>query len=278
MPWSIITVAIAFVVFGVLSRLTPCNPKQGVFTRDLPDDVIYYFVGTLFYTGLSALALKFVMETAFAADAPKMLRAVERGYGVLPTLPIWVQVVIVLVVTDVIQYWLHRAFHTRPLWAFHAIHHSAENVDWTTTFRVHPVNFAAYSMGVAMLTGVMGFSPLVFAIVAPLNFFIGAFVHANLNWTLGPFRYVVASPVFHRWHHSSDPAVHDKNFAPTFPVLDLMFGTFHMPKGQLPEGYGAEGVPSNFVGQMLYPLRPVTDALTRRLARPAKAGLDSGPA
>ncbi len=67
---------------------------------------------------------------------------------------------------------------------------------------------------------------------------------------------MIASPVFHRWHHVSDPQVRDKNFAPTFPVLDLMFGTFYMPKGQLPEGYGVEGVPTNFLNQMIYPLMP----------------------
>ncbi len=84
-----------------------------------------------------------------------------------------------------------------------------------------------------------------------------ALVHANLNWTFGPFRYVLASPVFHRWHHVSDPAVRDKNFSPTFPVFDLVFGTFHMPRGELPAGYGAEGVPPHFLGQMAYPFRPL---------------------
>src|ERR1700733_3672234 len=26
-------------------------------------------------------------------------------------------------------------------------------------------------------------------------------IHANLRWTLGPLRYVIAIPVFHGWHH-----------------------------------------------------------------------------
>ena len=92
----------------------------------------------------------------------------------------------------------------------------------------------------------------------------GGLVHANLNWTFGPFRYVLASPVFHRWHHSNDPAVRDKNFAPTFPVLDVLFGTFHMPPGRLPSGYGAEGVPDSFLRQMAYPFRAIAEDMARR--------------
>ena len=41
------------------------------------------------------------------------------------------------------------------------------------------------------------------AFAAFVRVFMSAFVHANLNWTLGPFRYVLASPVFHRWHHTA---------------------------------------------------------------------------
>ena len=63
-------------------------------------------------------------------------------------------------------------------------------------------------------------------------------MHANLDWTLGPFKYVIAGPVFHRWHHTAADRGGEKNFAATFPVLDLMFGTFYMPAGELPDHYG----------------------------------------
>ena len=38
-------------------------------------------------------------------------------------------------------------------------------------------------------------------------------------------RWVLASPAFHRVHHSPDPRLYDTNFAGTFPVWDLLFGT-----------------------------------------------------
>jgi sterol desaturase/sphingolipid hydroxylase (fatty acid hydroxylase superfamily) len=80
-------------------------------------------------------------------------------------------------------------------------------------------------------------------------------VHANLNWTFGPLRYVVVSPVFHRWHHAR--AVCDKNFASTFSLWDLMFGTYHMPVGELPKDYGIDDkeMPEGLLAQLAYPLR-----------------------
>ena len=270
MPWSIISVGVCFLVFGVLSRLSPCNPGQPSFLgRESADDLLYYLTGVLFYTGLS-VAIAVWLVQASGADAGA-IRAVKAGYGWLPRLPLIVQILIILVITDVAQYWLHRLFHGRALWPFHAVHHSAREPHWTTTFRVHPVNQLAYNTSVGVLTQLMGFSPTVFLVLAPLNLAMGAMVHANLNWTFGPFRYVLASPVFHRWHHSLDPDVHDKNFAPTFPVLDLMFGTFHMPKGRLPQDYGAEGAPEHFLGQMAYPFR----VLAGRIPRPGGPGLRS---
>ena len=74
--------------------------------------------------------------------------------------------------------------------------------------------------------------------LGPLTIAHSAFVHANLDWTLGPFKYVIAGPVFHRWHHTAADRGGEKNFAATFPILDVIFGTFYMPAGQLPDNYG----------------------------------------
>ena len=47
-----------------------------------------------------------------------------------------------------------------------------------------------------------GISPDAMVWLAPFTTFHSAFVHANLRWTLGPLKYVIATPVFHRWHHT----------------------------------------------------------------------------
>ena len=271
MPWSLINLAVTFVAFGLLARLAPCNPDQPKFvTRELADNSLYWFLGVIFYVDLSGLMIKAGAFALFQDHAPAALAAIASGWGWMPHLPLLAQAAIVVVLIDVIQYWLHRLFHGRALWPFHAIHHSAEQVDWTTGYRFHPVNFVVYSGGAYALVQGLGFSPGAFLIIGPFNLVMGALVHANLNWTFGPFRYVLASPVFHRWHHVRDPEVRNKNFAPSFPVLDLIFGTFYMPKGVLPADYGAEDVPPHFFGQMIYPFAVYAERLGLK-ARPATA-------
>jgi sterol desaturase/sphingolipid hydroxylase (fatty acid hydroxylase superfamily) len=262
--WPLINLAVLFLTFGFLARIAPCNPGPRAFvSRDLADNVLYFLFDILLFGSLAELFIQLGAGVAFGPRATAVTSAILAGYGVASRLPVIVQALLVLVVLDFLQYWLHRLFHGRALWPFHAVHHSAEDLDWTATFRIHPVNFAIYNAGALALVRLIGFSPAAFLIIGPFNLVIGPLVHANLDWTFGPFRYVLASPVYHRWHHVKDPAIHNKNFAPTFPVWDLMFGTFYMPKGVLPEGYGVEGVPPHFVGQLLYPFREIAGRIGR---------------
>ena len=100
-------------------------------------------------------------------------------------------------------------------------------------------------------------SPNVLVWVGPFTVAHSALVHANLNWTFGPFKYVLASPVFHRWHHTTAERGGSKNFAGTFPIFDLLFGTFYMPKNELPDRYGVSDpdFPTSFGAQMLHPFK-----------------------
>ncbi len=47
------------------------------------------------------------------------------------------------------------------------------------------------------------------------------FEHSNVNLSYGPLSYIFVCPLFHRWHHSSDEAAIDKNFANIFSFFDL---------------------------------------------------------
>ena len=54
--------------------------------------------------------------------------------------PIWLQFIEIMVLTDLTQYWVHRVFHRVPfLWSFHAVHHSAQTMDWLAGSRMHVV-------------------------------------------------------------------------------------------------------------------------------------------
>jgi len=262
LPWNLINMAVAFAAFGCLARLSPCNRDQRRFlTRDLPDNALFMMLGLLIYGDLAGLYIRAGAQLIFHGDGAAIAASILQGYGWAARLPLLAQAALIIFSMDLVQYWLHRLFHVGLLWPFHAVHHSAEELDWTAAYRFHPVNFVIYSGGALALMRLVGFSPAAFLLIGPFNLVVGPLVHANLDWTFGPFRYVIASPVFHRWHHVKDPAVHNRNFAPTFPVLDLIFGTFYMPKDRLPSDYGVEGVPPHFVAQLVYPFRVIAERL-----------------
>src|SRR5580704_14652947 len=164
----------------------------------------------------------------------------EHGRGPLAGLPFWAQLPIYVVVSDFLLYWIHRLFHGARLWRFHAVHHSAEEVDWTTAYRFHPVNLWLGSFLVTALMLFLGISPTVLLFPVAFDTTTAAFVHANLNWTLGPLKYVVATPVFHRWHHTPLDQGGNSNFGSLFSLRDVLFGTFHMPAHALPDHYGID--------------------------------------
>ena len=79
-------------------------------------------------------------------------------------------------------------------------------------------------------------------------------IHANVRLGFGPLRWIIASPQFHHWHHADAPEAFDKNFAGQLPILDLAFGTLHLPSGRMPERYGTDRpVPRSYLGQLVSP-------------------------
>jgi sterol desaturase/sphingolipid hydroxylase (fatty acid hydroxylase superfamily) len=179
----------------------------------------------------------------------------ENGHGPLAALPLAVQTLVFLIGEDIILYWTHRWFHGARMWKYHAVHHSSEELEWISAARFHPVNLFLGSVFADVVMLLAGISPNIFVVLGPLTIAHSAFVHANLGWTLGPFRYVLATPVFHRWHHTAADRGGEKNFAATFPVLDVLFGTFYMPAGELPDNYGIadRNYPTTFQGQLARP-------------------------
>jgi sterol desaturase/sphingolipid hydroxylase (fatty acid hydroxylase superfamily) len=254
-----VTIALAL-VFTVLAHFWACNPGRPWWRkRELVTDLCYWFFVPLFARvfriGLLVTAAGFFFKLH---DADEVAAFFENGHGPLSALPLAVQAILALVAADFMLYWLHRMFHGGGFWKYHAIHHSSEDLDWISAARFHPVNLVLGTIGVDVVLLLAGISPNAMVWLAPFNIFHSAFVHANLNWTLGPFRYVLATPVFHRWHHTSAEEGGNTNFAGTFPIWDLLFGTFRMPEGRLPDNYGVDDqatFPSEIAGQLAYPFR-----------------------
>jgi sterol desaturase/sphingolipid hydroxylase (fatty acid hydroxylase superfamily) len=262
--WGFLPATIAFaIIFSVLTLFSSqaCNPGRtwwrnpGLFT-DICYIVIVPFVAPYMRMSLmiaGATLLSGVMNTREIADY------FEHGRGPLGGLPFWGQAAVYFGASDFLLYWTHRIFHGATMWRFHAIHHSAEEVDWTTAYRFHPVNLWLGSFLVTAIMLYLGVSPAVLLFLVPFDTALAAFVHANLNWTLGPLKYVMATPVFHRWHHTMPEAGGNTNFGSSLAIWDVLFGTFRMPAGELPKSYGVDeaGYPQDFLGQFVHPFRPL---------------------
>ncbi|SFI65540.1 sterol desaturase family protein [Bradyrhizobium sp. cf659] len=253
-----ITLALA-AVFTVLEHFWACNPGTPWWRkREIVTDICYWFFVPVFARTMRIGLLIVGASLLFNIhDADDLIAFYDNGHGPLALLPLWVQAALFLVLSDFMLYWLHRLFHGGEFWKYHAIHHSSEEISWISAARFHPVNLMLGTIGVDVVLLMAGISPNVMVWLAPFTTFHSAFVHANLNWTFGPFKYVLATPVFHRWHHTALEEGGDTNFAGTFPLWDVLFGTFRMPEGQLPQDYGKDEatMPKEIAGQLAYPFR-----------------------
>lgn len=266
LPGLLIGFVVLFVVFRALERLQPKPRRTPILRLGLTTDLAYW-IATPF---LSHYVVRTFVILAIAAFALLVYGRIDHsqimaGFGPLSRLPMGVQALAMLVIADFLGYWMHRHFHGRRLWKFHSVHHSSETLDWLSSVRVHPVNELANRIATTIPLLALGFAPLAVAWIAPVFTLFAIMLHANLNWDFGPLRSVIASPVFHRWHHTTEAAARDKNFAGLFPVWDVLFGTYYMPRDRLPERFGTDTpVPKGIIGQLIYPFRR---ASTERSAR-----------
>lgn len=155
------------------------------------------------------------------------------------------------------------------MWPFHAIHHSAEHLNWLTTLRLHPIDIMIAVIFDFTLLHLAGFdgAGMVFAVI----FFkaYNYFTHANLNVKFEkPLRYIFVSPHFHRWHHANEKHAYNKNYSSMFSCLDYIFGTYYHPEDRLPKIYGIDendqkNFPTNFLGQLAYPIKKTFRALKK---------------
>lgn len=255
-----IAFAILSVVFWGVQRLSPSVHGQRTLRAGFWTDCVYWLWTPIVTRSVTPVAVALAISPIallYGTD----LKSILHGHGVLAAQPLWLQGAEIFVVGDFLGYWQHRLFHGKRLWPFHAIHHSSTELDWLSSVRLHPVNDTISRLIVAVPLVAAGFNTGVVALYAPFTTFYAIMVHANLSWDYGPLRYVIASPAFHRWHHTKADEGLDKNFSGGLPLWDLLFGTFYMPPGRQPATFGIDDpVPRGFIGQMIAPFRSHTRA------------------
>ena len=238
-------------MFLPLERWFPQQRDQLALRPEWREDMFYFLVSSLI---LQVLAFVTLAPARFLAGLPGM-GTVHQAVGSLPFL---LQLFLIMLATDFIQYWLHRTFHRVPaLWRFHAVHHSARQLDWLATARLHYVENIVLRSATAIPLLASGFDAATIQVYVLLLFFYSTFQHSNIGWDLGIIERVLTTPRYHHWHHGIEKEAIDVNFAIHFPVLDRIFGTQYLPAKIWPRGYGIEGhpEPADHVGQFLYPFQ-----------------------
>jgi lathosterol oxidase len=158
-------------------------------------------------------------------------------------------------VADLAEWTIHFAFHKVPfLWRFHSIHHSSRALDWIAGSRSHFLDDTLVR-GFILAPLMLGFSQniiLAYLVFVTLH---ATWCHCNFGPSVKWLEPYLVQPRYHHWHHSSQKAAIDKNFAIHLPWIDKLFGTHYFPADEWPSKYGLNGeeIPRGFIRQTYEP-------------------------
>jgi len=248
LDWFLLDMLLMTLIFSPIEVLWPAYPKQSVFRSEWVTDIVYFLSTHLPIQITSFL----ILLPATQLTAILNIASVTAVIGQLPWL---LQFFLAVLVADLAEYVIHRAFHEVPfLWGFHAIHHSSKALDWIAGSRSHLVDDVVVRAFILV--------PMMLVFPHDINVAYLFFVALHATWThcnfgptikwLEPF---IIQPRYHHWHHTSQKEAIDKNYAIHFPWIDRLFGTYYLPEDKWPDTYGLnhEDIPAGFWAQFVYP-------------------------
>jgi sterol desaturase/sphingolipid hydroxylase (fatty acid hydroxylase superfamily) len=224
-------------------------------------DVRYFFfhqtIRLVFHGPLLVLTtgiVYYLATTLLQGQAPPA-RAPDTGHDLVPALA---YAAVSMVVLDFVSFLIHYAQHKSALlWEFHKVHHSATVMHPLSNYREHPVDNIAYAIGMAVAAGLIGSASVAWLgyipsvpTVAGAGLFGFVFnvlaynlrhSHVWLAWNPAFLNKVFGSPALHQVHHSWHPDHIDRNFAFMFPVWDVIFGTYCLPRTNADVRFGLNG-------------------------------------
>lgn len=253
LDWFVISLFFSALVFVPMERflgkrdISPLRPGWRT-------DLAYFFMSHVLVQFILILVTASTSTIAGLAMFPALKAAIQ-------SLPVWGQFLIAVFVADLAQALLHRAYHNIPwLWRFHAVHHSSREMDWLAGSRIHFVEIVMTRSAVLLPLLILGFSASAVNAYVVLVGLQAVLAHANLGIRFGPLEYLLVLPRYHHWHHARQKEYIDVNYAIHLPLVDMLMGTFKLPRKQeeWPQEYGVmklETVPRGIVEQHLMPFR-----------------------
>lgn len=145
----------------------------------------------------------------------------------------WAAFLVNFVVIDYAYYWNHRVLHGQVLWRWHAVHHTAREMDVIVTSR--------NTLGSHFLILYFWINALwMFLLVDPTSYLLAVALTAGLDlWRHSPtypgkgtlanrlLGTVLITPHEHAWHHSANRT--GCNFGANLNWWDKMHGTYYSP-------------------------------------------------
>jgi sterol desaturase/sphingolipid hydroxylase (fatty acid hydroxylase superfamily) len=249
-------------IFIPIEKFFGQRKNQLVFRSEWKTDLMYFVVNHI----LIGVFFMFVNSVISAFD----FAVSESLQASIKSLHFVWQFLLTLLVADMAQYWLHRAYHEIPfLWKFHAIHHSVEEMDWLAGSRLHVVELLLTRSCVLLPIFLLGFDVHVVNAYITFVAFQAVYDHANVSVNPSFLHYIFVTPNFHHWHHSQEKEALDKNYAVHFSFLDYLFGTAVNSQKMWPTKYGVLGdyVPRGFLKQFAFPFVSNVKAVEKYVER-----------
>jgi sterol desaturase/sphingolipid hydroxylase (fatty acid hydroxylase superfamily) len=257
---------IPFLLF--LEFLFPSNPSQPLIGKGFLQDLVWYFIDL-------PIALLFLFPVI---EFLRNLFTQHLGFLILDSSlawPVYLQILAAMMLAEFFTWFNHFVRHkVRPLWFFHAVHHSQKELNIFTDDRAHIIDLIVGQLLTFIPFFIFHVSNIyavsIIALYKPLH---NRFIHANLKINLGWLGWIFTSPQFHRVHHSSDPAHADKNFGVYFSIYDWLFGTGFTSRNIYPQTgihdvrfptedkVRVSQLPKNWILQMVYPFAQVSEKL-----------------
>ena len=236
-----------FLIFRPLEATFPAKDRQSIVRP-------HWFVDLCFFLGqyLAWTAIVLWIVVWFGIGLRELVPAGFRETIALQ--PTWLQFIGVVVVSDFLVYWGHRAQHHFPLlWRFHAVHHTVEHLDWLAAHREHPLD-TIYTVGLLNVPFYLSGVPIeTLGLFAAFRGVWAVYIHSNVRLPIGRMRMLIGAPELHHWHHDRDRKA--GNYANLSPLMDLLFGTYRCPDHE-PDAFGIDRpVRQNYLSLMLYPFR-----------------------
>ena len=278
--WSLTVLHPAYWIFlAVLMAAEwrwPACTGEGLLSVGGAQDLAWLLLAPLFGLTIVAAYLS-VLEWVYVHPLHSVALDVNAVLGTVIT------AVLAFLLADFFMWLSHFIRHkVKPLWRFHQVHHSQEQMSALTDNRVHffeSLVSATIAYIPARLLG-LGDEAAVFLAFATVYF--TGFTHANLRTHLGPLRYLLVTPQSHRIHHSTEMPHWDHNFGAVLSVWDRIFGTqwrgaheyptVGLPGEDFPHERSARpsAVLATYVRQLAYPVQALRQDLRRSPADPSR--------